>query len=388
MSTPTNPSSPTPAAAEAHLPMRDDAFLSLLPRSCLAARAGEAACSACAQACPARVLVVDGDGPRLAGDCLHCGRCAAACPSGALQADGFLDVMPAPGRGPIEVECAKASAAAAPHAVHVPCLGGVSPTLLLQWWLAAGARPLTTINRSWCAGCDAGGGDYAAEASLHQVREWLRACGVPSSSWPDVREVPSAPDSRPQSIPLPPKKAPALSRRGFFRRVSTEVSRPTPQAAVPLGPRAQLLRSPCALPARQRMLDTLQQLAGRQGCALPAEALSSLVVGERCGDHGICARVCPTHALSRVEGDDEVALHFDATRCVSCRLCEQACPEQALRLGSGGTSAVVMVSRRATASCIECGSTFAANQGSSRCPRCASRIQLAKSMFGTGHAQD
>lgn len=373
--------------ADPHLPMPGDAFLSLSARSCLAVRAGAVACSACAEACPAAVLKVDADGPRLAGDCLHCGRCSAACPSGALQSDGFLDVMPAPGRGLIEVECAKASCSASARAMRVPCLGGVTPSLLLQWWLAAGDRPLTMINRGWCQGCGAGGDEFAAEASLRQVREWLRACGVSESSAPAARLVPTRTDDMPPAIPVPAKPPPALSRRGFFRRVSTEVSQPAAQAAAPSGPRARLLRDPCALPARQRMLDTLQQLADRQGCSLPVGALPAVSVSDRCADHGICTGICPTAALTRVEQDDSFALRFDATRCVSCRRCEQACPEQALSLGTGGSSATVTLRSKATSTCIECGSAFAADRSRTVCPRCDGRAGLARSLFGMGSAE-
>lgn len=387
MSTFATPSLPTPKTAAAHLPLQGDAFLSLLPHSCLAVRAGDVACSACAQACPARVLEVDGDGPRLTGDCLHCGRCSAACPGGALQADGFLDVMLAPGRGPIEVECAKAPASAGSNTMRVPCLGGITPTLLLQWWLQAGDRTLTLINRDWCTHCSAGGPRFAGEASLLQVREWLRECGVASSRWPGVREVASSSEDRRLDIPLAPKKAPSLSRRGFFRRVTTDIARTDAVAEAPAGPRARVLRSPCALPARQRMLESLQQLADRQGCAMPPGALPAVVVSERCRDHGICARVCPTQALIRVERDAEVGLHFDATRCTSCRRCEQTCPEGALSLGHGGFPTSVVVRSTAMSTCIDCGATFAAPQAATTCPRCVARARLARSMFGMGHAE-
>lgn len=294
--------------------------------------------------------------------------------------------MPAPGREPIEVECAKAQALAAPHATHVPCLGGVTPTLLLQWWLAAGDRPLTLVNRQWCTGCAAGAPGFVADRALRQVQGWLHACGVAAAHQPGVRLLPTPASARPEHIQQPRPAAPQLSRRGFFRRVTTEVGHVPKVAALPAGPRAQLQRAPCALPARERQLDALRQLADRQHADLPPDVLPAVVVSDRCADHGLCARLCPTHALTQVEQGDAMALQFDATRCVACGHCAQACPEHAIELGTGGSPTPRTVRLSRTRTCVQCGAEFASDQEQRTCPRCRARARMARSIFGTGVA--
>lgn len=365
-------------------PLAGDPLLTLRTPACLAVRAGTAACRACGDACPAKALSVDGDGPRLVADCLHCGRCAAACPTGALEAVGF-DVVPHSGTGTVRVECAKAPIEARSGEVRVPCLGGIAPGLLLRWWQLAGEHPLTLVDRGWCGGCSAGGEAFAGGALLQRTNAWLQECGVPPERWPSCSAIDHSAHAMPRDIPEVTRRA-VMSRRGFFRRVSTEVGREEQVASVPSGPRARLRRAPCALPAREQILDTLRTIAEAQGRDMPASALPAISVRERCADHGICVGVCPTGALRRATQDGRSELQFDAARCVSCHRCETACPEQAIQLGIGGASSPVTVHRATSRACVQCGTAFPAHAQGAFCRRCSTTVALARSLFGTNVA--
>lgn len=375
-------------AAVAHQALRGDEFVSLMPQTCLAVRAGESACSACVGACPANALAIGPDGPTLQAACLHCGRCAAACPTGALHCDGFDLPAPEDGLGGIRIECAKVPAAAAPHALRVPCQGGIAPTQLLAWMLAGGERALQLVDRGWCAHCSAGCGSSVAQMLVAKIEPWLQACGVPPAAWPVVRSESTPVLRMPDGIPVPPKAKPVMDRRAFFRRIGSEVRQRQP--AVPAGVvrRSQLREIAWSMPARERWLERLAAIAARHGRALPAAALPALAVDARCADHGVCAGVCPTGALLRNDGDGASTLSFDAARCVACGRCAAVCPEQALRLDTGGGDASRVVLRRSPLrECVDCGAGFAAASADARhCARCSTSANLARALFGVKRA--
>lgn len=367
---------------ELHHPLPTDAYLRLFPEACLAVRGGAAACAACAGACPAGVLAVDHEGPRLAGNCLHCGRCAAACPSGALMAQGFEEAVLPNGDAAIMIECWKVPAKlVGPHGVRVPCLGGLPLYRLLEWQRAVAPRRLVFVDRAWCGHCQAGGDDFAAQALLAEAQALLGDCGVPAAQQPTRVSRPLPAEHMPAAIPSAASQI-AMGRRAFFGRLGREIARSERPVAPPSGPRAALRR--CPLPARERQLVALDELARTNGCCLPARALPAVSVGPGCRDHGLCAGLCPTGALSRTDDGTGIALEFEASRCVACGRCARHCPEAALTLSpSGGEPERVEVKRHAIAVCLECGRSFArADTAQKICGQCESRRDLARNLFG------
>lgn len=371
--------------SEFHAPLSGERRLRFLAEACLAVRGGEAACQACASACPVAALKVGADGTAIIRDCLGCGRCKAACPSGALAVAGFHETALPIGKQPLTIECWKVPAAVAgPHSIAVPCLGGISLGQLLQWLLAAGERGLTLVDRGGCARCSAGGGDFAGLKLLDEVGPWLEDCGLPRSRWPGVEMLPLPVASMPAAIPAPEARI-AMSRRGFFGRLGREIARGERPSVPPAGARAALRARACPLPAREQLLAAIAELAARHGRPVPGRAWPAVRVDDRCRDHGLCAGVCPTGALVRTEHGADIRLEFAAARCVACRRCEVACPERALALSPAGGSAEPMILvRHEAGECIECGRRFARRGDVALCPACQSRQILARSLFGHG----
>jgi len=292
--------------------------------------------------------------------------------------------IPAPaGPGEIDIECARVPTRRGERTLRVPCLGGVTPTLLLTWWLELGTAPLILVNRGWCENCPAAGAGFAAEHLLAEARTWLQDCAVPSEQWPRLR---LAADGLKPVAPAIAPPAPCLSRRGFFRRATVEVGQAPRVAAVPAGPRAQLKAQVCPLPAREAWLAVLRRVAQRGRGAIPVRAWPALTLAPRCQDHGLCANNCPTGALARQAQDGASVLSFDAARCVACAACEKSCPEQALSFTTDGTPERVVLRRTPLRECLLCGSEFRATSLSNFCMKCSSDRSLARSMFGTGVA--
>lgn len=369
-------------ADNSHSPLPADRRLRLWGEACLALRAGAAACQACATACPSASLTVGADGPALGRDCLGCGRCAAACPSGALEVSGFREAKLPTGNLPLTVECWKVPASGGPLGISVPCLGGLSPSLILRWLLDTGERTLILVDRGWCQGCAAGSGGFAGRQTLEAALTWLADCGLPRERWPKIQLLPLPAALMPSAIPSPEQRLP-LSRRDFFARLGREAARSERPAARPAGTRAALRDRPCPLPARETLLASAAALAARHGRALPARARPLLVVSAACRDIGLCAGLCPTGALTRLEAEGSLALRYAADRCVACGRCQAACPEAAITLtASGGEAQPVILTHRPSRDCLECGQPYPDRGEGPVCPRCASRRQLARNLFG------
>jgi ferredoxin len=368
--------------AMTHLPLAGDRMLNFMATACLAVRGGVAACDRCAAACPVAALKVSSDGTALVGACLHCGRCAAACPSGALHAKGFDEAQLPSGNLPVTIECWKVPREiAGPQAIRVPCLGGIPTFRLLEWLLAAGERRLIFVDRGWCARCAAGGGAFPGAARLAETEPWLEACGLPLARRPKCKHDPLPGALMPADIPAADSQI-SMGRRAFFARLGKEIARSERPAEAPAGPRAALRRAACPLPARERWLAALAALAARHGRPLPERALPRLEVSPACRDHGLCAGLCPTGALSRKTDEARAQLVFAAAACIACGRCADACPERAIRLEtSGGALQPVAVRTHEMRRCLECGREFP-DRGEAICPACARGRSLARSLFG------
>ena len=366
-------------SAPVHLPLDAQAGLSFLPVACLAVRPGAPTCEQCAARCPTRALRVDDDGPHLQGDCLRCGRCAAVCPTGALRCDGFAHLNePAP-RTPLRVECQRVASSETRGALRVPCLGGITLSQLIEWVLQTAPHPVELVDRGACATCEAAAGDCPAQALLEEAWPLLSACGVPPNRMPVIQKERWVHPLLPFDHRAP---GPALSRRGFFRRVSSEVGKPRPMASVPSGPRARLRAAAAPLPALDRRTSALEALAASLGVPLPAQALWQVAIGDHCTGCGLCASGCPTGALTIESGEHTAQWRFDAQRCVGCQRCAQACPAHALAVAPGGHAEVVTVHQRRVGQCVSCGADVLDMQEAPlRCVRCRQEADMARSLF-------
>jgi len=367
--------------------------LFLRQEACLAVRSSPAACSRCAAACPTGVMAVGESGVSLADGCLGCGRCVAACPSGALSARGYLvpDRLPE-GNREIAVECWKAQPRLpAAGAYAVPCLGGLTASALLELALAAGeGRVVVLVDRSWCASCLAGGSAQPPVAKqLEFARHALTRLGWPQQSLPEIWREPLPVSLMPEEIPVPAERE-AIGRRAFFRFLAgkaadavIERTAPPPKAL----PRSIIRQGERLFPEQVRLVAVLERLAARRGVPLPANLFPAVSISETCANHGVCAGVCPTGALSRYEDEAATGIRFESWLCAGCGLCARSCPEGALVLDLAPTGDEIMDGQRELTRlpwgvCTSCHERFAA-RGKSLCPRCEKSRNLAADLFGT-----
>ncbi|MBZ0096677.1 MAG: 4Fe-4S binding protein [Sulfuricella sp.] len=367
--------------------------LSLQQEACLAVRSSPVACSRCAAACPAGVLAVGERGVSLADGCLGCGRCVASCPSGALSARGYQipDGLPE-GNRELAVECWKVPPrllAAGTHAV--PCLGGLSAASLLERVLATGeGRAVVLVDRGWCATCRAGGSAQPpVAAQLEFVRCALIRLGWPQQSLPEIRRDPLPVSLMPDEIPVPAERE-AIGRRAFFSFLAGKAADVVIERTAPplkIMPRSLIRQEGKLFPERIRLIAALERLAELRGVPLPADLFPAISISETCANHGVCARVCPTGALSSYEDDAATGIRFEPWLCASCGLCARSCPEGALELDlapsvDGAMHGQRELTRLPWGVCTSCHERFA-SRGKSLCPRCEKFRSLAADLFGT-----
>ncbi len=375
-----------PQAAMAHPRAADPRSTRLAPVAlcasrCLHARLNASACAACVDACPAGALRMEAQGPVLQQGCTGCGRCQAACPGGALAVRGFeaLQLQGTDAVPPHAIDCLHGDDALATGALRVPCLGGISDASLLQMCAAAPWHAIVLLDRGACAGCDSGGRDLPAAATVHRVARWLREAGVTEDRLPRLQRR----MARPEAPSADPMQSQGRARRGFLGAMV----RPSP--AAPAAPAGDL-----ATP-RQQVLRTITALAARHGGRVAPELLHRVEIAADCQGLRICATTCPTGALLRYRDERAgvAGVSFDAADCIACGNCAAACPRQALRLLPGEGAAATgrqVLTRIPQRECTECGTRFLLTgaEAHTRCDRCRKTAALARAAFQTLFAQD
>ena len=102
-----------------------------------------------------------------------------------------------------------------------------------------------------------------------------------------------------------------------------------------------------------------------------------------CSACGVCARVCPTGAISgESENRKHYRLHFDGSACTNCGLCHEACPliefDEHFDLADIAGGASRIVAKVALSSSVVCEEVIPTVRGEA-CPTCEKR------QFGPAH---
>lgn len=347
---------------------------------CLAVWAPHVACEACAVACPRHAISIRER--RVVADdrCVGCGRCAVACPTGAIETvgppidmatEGRDEPMTTVGRAePMSIDCRRVPATAG--TVRVACLGGLTPSDLLETLLAAGERPVHLIDRGWCAACPVGGAEHPAGRALAEVARLLSAMGAAERAPTLVFRPLTGRPARSGVGDMEAVAAPA--RRALLRSlVAAATDEPTDADSEPPRPLSQ--RLPIDPVARRRTVAALGRLAARLDVPVAPSVYPAIGIDETCCNHRVCVAVCPTAALAVETTAAAVALVFDPVRCIACGACAHHCPERAVSLAPEGLAGRDdghrrVVRQHALCACADCGQPFAGGGDDSLCVRC------------------
>ena len=363
---------------------------------------GTPRCARCVEACAEGALQIrdDGLGARPvvdAGRCNACSGCLDVCPAGALSLSGhdpgtlahqlraLLWVGDGAGAPALVIACQ--SAAEPLHhlgergglpgwlALELPCLGGVGSAWHLAA-LAAGARAVQVLPCARCLERGSLARDVGFTRSLLVALgdvDAARRVGVLPATGPTLRRAVLAADGVTALVDgTGADRMPAAGASETSARVAAWAVDELQRALAGLAPEGH---------PRPRVI---------QGEGAP---LGVLRAADRCTACGVCARSCPTRALSLVAGEGSTELVLDPAACTGCGACMETCPEGALKVIPGVdldllAGGCVPIARVGAAACPDCGESVPALPAAAHlpllperlvrlCPRCRQSALLA-----------
>lgn len=323
---------------------------------CLRRRHKDAACRLCLEACPVQAIV-DNDPVTLEIErCLGCGLCLHLCPTGVFEQsskeeDRLLTVLASLTDGHLELVCPRqtegVSRVETTHIVQTKrCLAALSLPLLLDIAAqsdsvqqgkekeASGPRQIW-LNDQLCVQCPLGAVHAYIDQTVGLANYLLSIFGRQASFFTYQRQPEMLGEPRERSVVQGDE--PRYSRRDFFGSLR-QTARET--AAVVLietlsqpqeeGPLPVEKRLPHRLPPGRRHLRRALAKLGEPAVAkVPAKSLplAAVEIGEDCSACGLCARFCPTSALTFAADEAHFVLNFTALDCLDCAICSLICPE-------------------------------------------------------------
>ena len=354
-------------------------------------------CGRCVLACPENALqILEGlPGAPPAVDVSRCGacsRCLEVCPADALRLDGhdpgtlvkrLQALLQGGDGGPVPALVIACERAAEPlHRIgargglpgwlvlELSCLGGVGSAWLLAA-LAAGARSVQFMP---CARC-------LDRGSVTQEVAFTRALLAALGDVDAAQRVGVLLEAQLQRAVLAANGLTALvdgtgaDRMPEPGAIETSAGVPPRVAAWAVAELRQALGTP--------VLDRHREPRTIRGKGAPLGALRAAERG--CTACGVCARTCPTRALSLSTGLS-TQLVLDPAACTGCGVCVGSCPEDVLEVIPGVdlallVSGIVPIARVAVAACPDCGESVPALPAaahltslpawlSERCPAC------------------
>jgi ferredoxin len=309
---------------------RRDLFQSLIPKyrvtpyveptKCLGEK-----CHICRSGCDSKAIVTDGDAISIdSADCKACGICTVLCPRQAIIYPNFsLDQLEAEVEGlllnssgqlqprVIAMVCQSSQYPAFdPNVlpVNVPCLGMISPGLILRA-LDLGAQGFVLISGKERCQFKLDCSNW--KGTVQFVQRLLEHWGIEP-------ERVTAFDEENLSQELP----------RFNRRIAglapTSLT-PSQSTAIP----DKGLGLPAAILAMSEKLGA--QATGKIASGTVPFGKITLDA-TKCTGCGICAAECPTDALADLQVTDSCKLVFRQESCVGCGQCVDICPEKCLHL--------------------------------------------------------
>lgn len=336
------------------------------PSTCL----GTVQCGRCVDLCPEDALKIRDDGPHPPpvvdlSRCEACSGCLDVCPTDALSLDGHdsetlahrLRALLRVDHGapvPALVICCQ-DAAEPLHrlgersglpgwiVLDLACLGGVGST----WYLAALAAGAPTVQVLPCARCRERGTltghlDFTVKllAALGDVAAARRVGILPAAGSPLRRAIRAAADL---AAPVDGTAAHPIPMSGTTTGMSARV------AAWAIGELEDALAGEA--PDRDRLPRVIEGDGAPLGVVRAAPG---------CTACGVCARTCPTRALSLAVGSGSTELVLDPAACNGCGICHSTCPERVLEVVRGVdlgllASGCTPIATVASPACPDCG---------------------------------
>lgn len=319
---------------------------------CLPSHPHSLSCHLCIDACPVDALVFnekDAEAELVATNACHgCLQCVSACPTEALVSHDIDQLFTTQVVGTsLHVGCHRVANHHVDKTLH--CLRALGADSFAA--LSANASPQAVALHipEDCSTCEAS------------------PTSNPEDTWQDTAQ---AFCSIKKTLPISHYQSArqSLSRRDLLRGCPTP---PLPHIpAEDTAPKARRL---------QRHLNAAKRLDGLTQPNLPGITLNHAA----CDAHSVCARVCPTNALTEIGN----TLIFNPQACLNCQHCLSACPENALESTAFTHEQSIELRHAEQSTCASCGRSFQEHKNKCNedamptCPACRRENVLMQESF-------
>jgi len=359
----------------------DRPFVQLESQRCLHHLSRFSTCDVCYDICPVDAIQ-PGQPPSLdIQKCQQCGACLSVCPNDAYRGDdGFRALLLALKRldsKGLELVCkknpnAQSGVFEASVAIQMrECLASLGWGTYLV--LAGLNFEKILIRTDACANCEWGELRDRIEFQVTQAKMLLENWGK-SEILQLVENIECS-----QTRPLWDVTNPPLSRRDFFRAALR-------QGEVTFAKLENLEgNSSTRLPRnRIRMMTAVNHFPtsvdDSKDVVLQDEFVQ-LSISETCTACGVCARICPTEALTFEIDPEKVhfQLEFSPQKCIGCELCSSVCLPSAIQIQRPAyfkdvfLQDKILLQQGELIRCEKCGALTAAKPGKTLCPTCEQR---------------
>lgn len=346
----------------------DDMSLRVESQHCVHYWNKDSACQLCVRICPTQALTLTAGEITLdESACAQCGACLPVCPTGALV--GFDDrarllqsLSEFPSASAVDLACGAPPVAFSDSTGDVTlqirgCLAGLGPAAYAG--LAALGVERIGVHLEGCAACPIGQLCSRVTAIIDAVHALIDLDIV----------VMFDQDGERAPKPMHSTHAARYSRRALLRRFAGGGATAS-SLATELNPPPADDRSP---PLERRvLLRALEHIRPEQRTS--ARFFPAMTASAACTACRVCARVCPTQALSFEGAEGCFSLAFTPTSCTECKLCQELCAVDALHfvesLAYDDAERFVLL-QGALKSCKRCRTDFSGE--GELCPICAYR---------------
>lgn len=331
-------------------------------------------CSLCALVCP-----VEKNSNSLKDvQCLKCGLCAAACPIRAIPAgmdnNAALRWAKELGGKSLHLLCVNAYAQenTTPILRLSSCVSALFAEIFIALYAVGIKRLILELGQ--CETCP---------YSLAKKNNCLEDIKTIFPNWLVIRN--NCMGIKRNTLQITSIAAYPVTRRKFFNFLSTSPKQIIPTISPSASCLAQNIADLGVIP-RHLALHSLRMLVDAQyistSLAMPHNLLPAykLIIDAKCNACGICAKVCPSQALTIQKTSNTLSLHHNTGKCLGCGLCVRMCKMHSLHISQVESLVATLLAKTNIIFmsnvhfCERCKASFIGLE--KYCPACLKREQL------------
>lgn len=324
--------------------------LTIQPQRCVKNKNRFASCTRCFDTCPTPAISLENGLHVNREACNECMKCTTVCPTEVFVDENYYDFfVEIPKREIVSFACEKVNEKETEQHIKLSCLQQIDMNLLLYATMHSNEINIQ-YDQEQCMKCSKYCGTF--EESL-QIKIKL------------LKEMTNKNVQISYCLEGYNKMEKLYSRRDLFHFFSGKVTRHVVTPLIEDKPLLPNLRVGMDKGLYKNMTKAIvkkydNQLKEEQRC----ETLNTmtLAITNQCDGCGLCANVCPTSAITILDGDNELNIRQQVSLCNGCFSCIDICPNKAISVGASMikltsylNDQIVELNKLYKKPCVKCG---------------------------------